>query len=522
MKVKLTQALKDHAVKSFGVKADATDARFSAVVAAKMLSGGLTAKEYQTLSGGDTTTPVVTPKSRTAPAITSEAVDDLLTKKLASLGYGTNTTQSPISPEVIFGKAASMQIRVKGAVENYSKSRDKAYVPKRAGIKGNGDFRADAGSQAMHCGRPMEHPSELDKAIAAVTFKMMLRGQLSPQDTPRGLRITDHDMDLWNWAVRNEKWTGYVDGKGNGDLGTSINRRMLNEMEYKTLLDDSVSGGIEVAPVVFDEAIILTPVLYGELFPLVNVKNISRGRRMHSAAMVNPTFTSGVAEGTTIQPFNTAAFTTAFDTTIFSAVGAMEIGQDWEEDSPVDLGSSIIEQYGLKALEWLDRVIAVGDGVSEPQGIFNASGTTIVNSDNSAGGPPTISDLEGLLFGLPKQFRNEPGARCVYLSNDTGYRRVRAIQVGPGDERRVLGYEEEEYKALGKPYKVQNNIANGLFLYANLARYRMYRRLGLTVRVETGGRTLALANLKLLVLRMRFGAQLELGAAAAVMPDGQQ
>jgi hypothetical protein len=49
----------------------------------------------------------------------------------------------------------------------------------------------------------------------------------------------------------------------------------------------------------------------------------------------------------------------------------------------------------------------------------------------------------------------------------------------------------------------------------------MYRRLGLMVRIETAGSTLALANLKLIVVRMRYGGNLTLGSAAAVATTGQ-
>ena len=43
----------------------------------------------------------------------------------------------------------------------------------------------------------------------------------------------------------------------------------------------------------------------------------------------------------------------------------------------------------------------------------------------------------------------------------------------------------------------------------------MYRRLGMQVQVETGGRTLALKNTTLVVMRMRWGGQMELATAGA-------
>jgi hypothetical protein len=56
--------------------------------------------------------------------------------------------------------------------------------------------------------------------------------------------------------------------------------------------------------------------------------------------------------------------------------------------------------------------------------------------------------------------------------------------------------------------------------FVNLARYRMYRRLGITARMETGGQTLALANQAVMIFRARIGGQLEDTSACAYTDDG--
>ena len=210
---------------------------------------------------------------------------------------------------------------------------------------------------------------------------------------------------------------------------------------------------------------------------------------------------------------------TAFDTTIRVAQAAIELGLDFESDSPVDIGATVTQQYGFKLLEWLDRVIATGNGSTEPEGILTAAGTTVVSSDNGAGGPLTVGDFEGLRKSVSKAFRNEPGAMCAYISNDNMYARARSIPVGPGDERRVFGMTHDDYMLLNRPYKVQNDIADGRIAFGNLKRYRMYRRLGLQISTSTEGRTLMLANKRLIVLRARFGGKIETGGAFAVTTD---
>ena len=163
---------------------------------------------------------------------------------------------------------------------------------------------------------------------------------------------------------------------------------------------------------------------------------------------------------------------------------------------------------------------ALGDGVTQPTGIFTAAGTTTVIADNGIAGPPDVSDYEQLLFAVPKQFRMEPGARGVYLANETSYQRARGIQVDVTDQRRVFGLNETDYSLLGQPYKIQPTLTNHQIAYAMLNRYRMYRRLGMIVRIETLGYQLSLTNTKLIVIRARYGGAPELGAAFAICNTG--
>ena len=556
MKFELTPALKAYAIKHYGLVETSTEDEFKKKIGENLIAGKLNPMVLRGLvaptpppanppvNPPPARQPAPRPQYRVPPAPTraapplvrpaapvgptpeqvAAAINEAVTKSVAEAlkAAGVSTVAKGVTPEAIFSNCSATQVRVKSAAADYEDTHKSAVYPERTGFTGGGTKHLLAGRRAMHGAIELDHPSKLDKAVAAAYFKWTIKcSSGGAHELPQGMRMTDHDTDLLNWSMRNKEWSGLLKGKDAEDGAMKVNRRKLQNFEIKALLDDSVSGGIEAAPIAFDDAIILIPILYGELFPLVNVENVARGRRMKGASMLNPTFTSGVAEGTAITPFNTAGFLSAFDTPIFPAVAAMELGLDFEEDSPVDAGSRVIEQYGLQALNYLDRVIAVGDGVTEPQGIFNASGANVVNSDAGAGGPLAVSDFEGLMFGMAKQFRTEAGAVPVYVANDTMYRRARSIQVGPGDERRVFGLTEGSYTMMDVPFKVENDIPNGKMAFVNLRRYRMYRRLGLNVRIETAGRTLALNNTKLIVLRMRYGGQIELGGALSLGTDFQ-
>lgn len=413
------------------------------------------------------------------------------------------------------GSGGSGQPNVVPIKDQFSHTKSALYYPK------DHKHAVLQGMPVTWLGRHMETPSNFEKAVTGAYVKWAISTQLvrAGRPVPRGFRMTDADTQLLEWAKAEGEWTGLVNTANDGHDGLPVNGRKLTGLEQKALIDDATSGGVEAAPIFFDDQVITTPLLFGELFPLVEVVNIPRGRRIEGVQFSNPTIASHTAEGSAIGTFTTTGYISALDTTIFNAVGSMEIGMDFEDDSPINVAQIVTGKYGEAAMKWLDEVIAVGDGTTEPTGLFTASGTVSVSSVNGTSGPLTIADAEQLMFGVPKQFRNTKGGRNVFFGSETMYRRFRGVPVGVADQRRVFGMDHAAYTLLDYPYKVQNDIPEGSVGFANLGYYRMYRRLGMNLRIETGGQTLASKNLMLIILRMRFGGQPTLGSSVATMED---
>lgn len=567
--MKLTVALKAWAVANLGIKADATDAEFKGAILDALASGKLEQKTFSELliektSGavadiiGKAIADALNPITASLAAIAktngsssgsgdsdaAKAASDAAAKAALAAGGDAGLTEEEKrfksmldklgikgnpgnggsadadSPTRVVFKSANGagSPRVKGVADKYSHTKSEVCYPAQ---KRFGRAHHLAGQKATYCGEQLMTPSRLGKAVSQAYFKWCLATSCAAHDIPRGLKMTDEDRDLVNYALHEMEWTGVVKTRDDGyDWEHKVSRRKLSEHEIKAMLDDSTSGGIEIAPIEFDDALVTTPILFGELYPLVNVVDVSRGRRMKGGAVGNPTFAAST-EGSAITPFDTTSFVSAFDTTIYVAAAAMEIGMDFEEDSPTNVGTIIMEKYGEKAQEWLDEQIAIGDGTTEPEGIFTASSTTSIASDIGVSGPPTVGDYEALMFGVPKQYRASKGSRNIYLGNETSYRRARAIPVGPADERRVFGMTHGDFMVLDTPYKIQASIPNSSISFTNLGFYRMYKRLGFNIRMENTGNYLAIRNLRLIVVRMRYGGRLELGAAAAVSTDSQ-
>lgn len=532
--MKLTARFKAWLIEHAGVQKDASDADFEAAAMKAITDKTLTLVQVVDLQAETKTVETsainAEVEARLAEMVKRvDTIEDVTAKKTEvdafskmlndAIEKGLKPKEEPKEGEA--GAATKMlqqvpndNVRVVGAHERYSTSKTAAMVTK----VGHPMF----GKQATMLGRTYDMPSELDKAVSGAYFKFCVQSSAAGRPVPRGLRMTEHDRDLLQFAMHKLPWTGIIGGNGTEVANAvKVDNRLLKDMEIKSLLDDATSGGVEAAPIAFDDAVILTPILFGELFPLVDVVPLSRGRRVEGWSITNPTF-ANVAEGTAITPFTTTSMIAAFDTTVYPAVGAIEIGLDFEDDSPSNVGAIVIGKYGEAAQAWLDEQIAIGDGTTEPQGITVAAGTVGVTSTNGGAGPPTVTDYESLLFGVTKKFRpTADSARTVYVANETSYRRARGIAVSGTDERRVFGMDHRAYMMLDAPYKINDAIANTKIAFCNLRHYRMYRRLGMQVRTETAGNYLALRNMMVVVVRMRWGGQLTLGGACSIITNGQ-
>jgi HK97 family phage major capsid protein len=343
-------------------------------------------------------------------------------------------------------------------------------------------------------GLEVETVSQLETVKAGVLFKKIA------SRSGLGVSLNEHENELLEEMFDKDEWCGKVDGeyKSAGDI---------SGLRVKTLLNDSLSGGAEVVPTWFDDALISFPLLHSEILPKVDIRDVQKSASVSTASISNPTATWGVQSGTSISPFDTASLIAGIDTTIHNVSCAVEIGRDFLSDSSGEIGKLLLEAIGQRMLSELDRVIVIGNGVTEPQGIFNASGLgDIGNPAGGAGAVPQVDDYEALMFTVPKQYR-QMNLRPAFFANDVTYRRARGIPVGASDERRVFGMTHGDYRMFDHPYVINNSIGNAYAGFGCLAKYRLYRRQAQQVQFTSEGRELALKNQTLLVVRGRFGGK---------------
>jgi len=561
----VTPKLKKYAVENLGLKDGCTDAEVRKSVGEAILSGSLSAQELADLTKQEASESENRLRSLVGEEVgkLTKGIGDQMSSVLKALNI--QTAENP----VVEGETDTKAMNVggdgaaeTGKVESGAGTPAKAYAAAaRAGGAGSGageesgvrarvksvaeqfrntktaatydkssnPFVAKAfGGTQVHTGtgdggRFLDMPSELDLAIAGAFLKSRMA---RCRNLPQPYRMTELDRKLMEYAVHECKWVGpvnFIEERDQADHWYASEK--LTDYHRKAVLDDSVSGGLEAVPIEYDAALILTPLLNGELFPFTNINNVTR-RRIEATAVGNPTVSWGPSEGTAISLFNTDSLISAFDNTIYPVVGAIEIGLDFLADAPADIGRTLVTNYGNRFRQEMDNVIATGDGTSQPEGLFTASGVASVSSENGASGPPTVADYEALLFGVAKEFRQEArsggGSRALYVSNETNYSRAKGIAVGSGDQRRVFGMDHENYQILEYRYAINESFSDNLQIgFFCLNRYRMYRRQGLETRVIVDDWNLARENKQGIVMRARFGGALELGGAGAKITDAQ-
>lgn len=517
----VTPKLKQYMVENHGVANDATDEVVNKTIADLLLEGKLDIAKVKELTKAD---------ADAATKKVSEIVDEKLGKldkyfsdldaKLEGLAKTHGNTESKEAKEAVEKayESGAANVRVKSIAESFNRTRSNAtwdkshdqYSAKHYG----GQY---VGTNVTGLPYNVEMPSEFDKAIAGAWFR---RAVLGKTKGAMSHRYSELDRKLIEYAANECKFIGLIDGKeyeGN---------EQLSGLHIKAILDDSTSGGLEIVPIEFDSNLILTPLLHGELFPFVNVINVSR-RRIEAGIVNNPTLLWGTNEGTAIGLFDTDSFISAFDNNIHVISGAMELGEDFLDDSPTNIGTVIGQKYGEQFKKELDNVIANGNGTSQPEGIFNKSGVATVTPAGGAGTAPQINDYEGLMFGVDYPFLQEagmpPNSRAVFIGSYTSYQRARGIAVGSGDARRVFGMDEHSHNLFGFRYAINGDAGNAKIAFACLNRYRMYRRSGMEMNVVTGNTDWQLAreNKIGIVVRGRFGGALELAAAAAKITAAQ-
>lgn len=543
----LTLALKGYIAEKCGVAADAADDVFKKSLGEGIADGRLDMDKVKELSLVKATEAEAKVRGMVSEEVAKAMAPlaaslDAITKALGNGAKpagndGAGTLEGGLANKAFNAAAGASggdggstgRVELLSVVERFSHSPTACTYDKSQNeflSKSFGGVQVYSGNQG-HGGYALDMPTDRTKSIAGAWFKRLigLAYRQAGALVPPQFTLNEQDRHLVNYAIHECKFVGALPGQYGGEAYL-LGEKLTNDFWRKTLLDDSTSGGLEAVPIEFDAAVILTPVLNGELFPLVDVRNVNR-RRIEATRIGNPTVSWGGASGTSISLFNTDSFISAFDNNIHVIDGACELGNDFLADSPLAVASILQNNYSEVFKQQLDNVIATGDGITQPEGLFTASGVTSVTPAGGAGTAPQVGDYEGMMHGIAKEYQQEaglpPNSRMVFIGTQTSYQRARSIPVdSSNDARRIFGQDNQmDYRLMGLRYAINSSLTNAQLGCFCLNRYRMYRRLGFTVQIAMNDAQSIRRNTQTIVVRGRFGGALEKAAAGTKITNSQ-
>ncbi len=392
------------------------------------------------------------------------------------------------------------RIRVKNPSERFSAQRPTAK-----------HFRT--GEPIVHEGRQIDGLSDRQKADRRVFLKYKCAA------AGLGPALTEFEDAYLSDMCANRKWLKPEFGNPDNDEFVRVDGGIT-----KALLQDGTSGGQYMIPEDWDTEAIIQAILMSEVLPFVTIKDVNRSV-VNAASLAHPDVVWGTAEGGAQSVFNTASMVGQQQTTIYPVATFLTEGKDWLADNAFDVQSELSQVMNESLARSLDQKVMTGNGTSEPEGIFSQSGTVDITFTTPTTGPYLVTDEINLAFGIAKPYR-VPAMRPRYAMTDSAYKRFRSIATGvTGDTRLVNGMAVNDYSLLGWGVSILTSgntygITNDQLCFAAFSRYRLYRRAGFVVNVETRGDTLTRANLALIYGRGRFGGVLADPSAAACATSG--
>jgi len=469
--MELTKPLRDWLIQHRGIDPKASDDAFRKAAGEALSSGALDTETFNEL---------IAEKAKTA----REVIRDLIREE-----KGTRmTTKTQPDPNKMFRDGSD--IRVLPASERYNKARKTGRHVKTQ-------------QPVQYLGRDVEQASEYDRAMFGLIVKNYFR-QNGVQ-----LNWTEHDQQFLQEIVEEQSWCGLAHGQHfEGMLPTSMKA---------PLLGTSTSGGNDLIPTVLDNMIISDLLTHSELLPYVTIRDV--GARTLETPTAGPvSVTWNTTEGSAVGDFDCSDMFDKISTSVFPVDFVMEVSLTLLDDALPDVGSFLMSHVTERMLCELDKVIAVGNGTSQPLGLFNTSGVVATPVTNS-GGTIVWADVENLIAALPKPYRAR-NLSPMFVANDTTYFRFRGIPQVTGGNMRVGGNDTYASYQLGEyPFKVQGDIPNTDMAFVAMRKYWLLRRSGLSMMWERGGKTLVTERKALLSANARFGGRIIDANAVAVFEN---
>ena len=326
---------------------------------------------------------------------------------------------------------------------------------------------------------------DLDKLAAELSTRM--GAQIGPAVTEL-VQEKLHELGLTKVDRKHGMFPGVADGDRPAITKAERARAFLrsailhtapsDEVVRKALSEGSDTAGGYLVPSEYRAELIRRLPELSELFPHVRKVPVIGDSGEYPKLDSDVTITWGRSENAALT--ETDPSFTHLQWTVRNMSAITYLSRELVSDANPNIVETITALFSEAVAAERDKMIAIGDGSSQPQGIYSAAGVSSV----AVGGALTYAKLVELKFELSRKYHRN--ARWVL--NSTNLQRITSIT----DDNSLPIFRDalvagESPRILGKEYAVQDDLPDSVIFFGALSHYLWFDREQMVIESTTTG-----------------------------------
>ena len=251
-----------------------------------------------------------------------------------------------------------------------------------------------------------------------------------------------------------------------------------NDLVRKALSEGSDGAGGYLVPTEYRAELLKRVPELSELFPHVRVIPVVTDAGEFPKLANDISITWGRAENEDISETDPSFSQLTYS--IRNMSGITYMSREVASDSNPAIVDTISELFAEAIAAERDKMIAIGNGSNQPEGIYSASGLSAV----AVGGSLSYANLVEIKYTLARKYQR----RARWVLNTTNLQRVVSLTDDNGQpivrEALVAG---EPPRILGKPFSVQDDLPDSHIFFGDLNGYLWFDRQRMTIESTTTG-----------------------------------
>lgn len=175
-----------------------------------------------------------------------------------------------------------------------------------------------------------------------------------------------------------------------------------------------------------------------------------------------------------------------------------------EDSTEIDIVSMIVQLFSEAVADEEERVIWVGDGTTQPQGINTATVASVGGTGNA------YNDIVSLFYALPRKYR----VNAAFFMNDQTAKQLEILKDTQGRPIWAAGFDQRPDTLKGKPVVISDWVPDRTVYFGDLKKgYFLGDRKRITAKVSQDTETAFTKDQTAIRVVARLGGRLVLPAA---------